>query len=142
MSSYIQAALRKQVRDRARNCCEYCLLHEDNAFFSHEIDHIISEKHRGETTLDNLCMSCFECNRFKGSDIGSLDIDTDTFTRLYNPRKDSWDEHFTLKNAKIIPLTAIGRITVFLLQMNTEEQITKRKALLKNKLYPCSSPDD
>lgn len=138
MSSYIPVALRSRVRNRAKDCCEYCLLHEDDAFFSHEVDHIISEKHRGETAENNLCFSCFECNRYKGSDIGSLDVDSEDFTRLYNPRKDKWSEHFRLDNNKIIPLTAIGRVSVFLLQVNSEEQLARRTPLIGLKRYPCT----
>ena len=137
MSSYVPAELRSNVQDRAEGCCEYCLIHKDDAFFSHEVDHIISEKHRGETVAENLCLSCFECNRYKGSDIGSLDVDSDTFTRLYNPRKDNWSEHFQLKGNCIIPLTAIGRVSTFLLQMNTEERLSRRETLIQSKRYPC-----
>lgn len=127
MSSYIPAELRQTVRDRANACCEYCLLHENYAFFTHEIDHIISEKHRGTTVEDNLCLSCFTCNRFKGSDIGSIDIEADTYTRIYNPRKDTWSEHFRLDGARILPLTDVGRVTEFLLRLNNGEQTTKRE---------------
>jgi hypothetical protein len=41
-STYIPAALRRLVEDRAQNQCEYCLLPAKVAFFPHEIDHIIA----------------------------------------------------------------------------------------------------
>lgn len=138
MSSYIPDDLRESVRSRAKNCCEYCLVHEDDEFLSHEIDHIISEKHRGQTESENLCLSCFSCNRHKGTDIGSLDIETRFFTRLYNPRTDNWATHFRLNEAEIIPLTAIGRVTVFLLNMNSLERIAKRRELISLNRYPCN----
>ena len=84
--SYISAALRRRVTDRAKNRCEYCLVSQDDAFFTYQIDHIISEKHRGETHLNNLCLSCPECNVYKGSDIGSIDPETQCLTPLFNPR--------------------------------------------------------
>ena len=34
---------------------------------------LISEKHGGSTSLDNLALWSTTCNRRKGSDIGSLD---------------------------------------------------------------------
>jgi hypothetical protein len=104
---------------------------------SHEVDHIISEKHGGLTTEDNLCLSCYDCNRFKGSDIGSYDALTDTYTRLFHPRKDSWGEHFVLEDTLISPLTAIGRVTVLLLRLNVAEQLIKRAELIKISAYPC-----
>ncbi len=134
--SYISNDLRIEVQKRANDCCEYCLINKKFTFFSHEIDHIISEKHRGETHKNNLCLSCFECNRYKGSDIGSLDIETGEFTRLYNPRRDKWEEHFYLDNVTIHPLTAIGRVTLFLLQINSEEQLARRQTLIQSGHYP------
>jgi 5-methylcytosine-specific restriction endonuclease McrA len=40
-STYIPAALRRLVYDRAEGCCEYCLTPEAAVFASHEIDHIM-----------------------------------------------------------------------------------------------------
>jgi hypothetical protein len=52
--TYISADLRRLVTDRAGNCCEYCRLSQDDSTFSFQIDHIISEKHEGQTTLGGL----------------------------------------------------------------------------------------
>ena len=72
--SYVPAAVRRQVRERAGDCCEYCLLAAEDAFFPHEPDHILAVKHGGVGTLANLAWACFDCNRFKGSDIASCDV--------------------------------------------------------------------
>ena len=72
-SSHISAALRRRIRNRAKGCCEYCLLAEEDSFFPHEPDHVIAEKHGGETIFANLALACLDCNRFKGTDIASLD---------------------------------------------------------------------
>lgn len=56
--TYISTELRRFVVERAGNCCEYCLLSQENNFLPFEVDHIISEKHSGETSRDNLCLSC------------------------------------------------------------------------------------
>ncbi len=53
MSSYISEDLRRQVIARAEQLCEYCLVHEEDTFFGCHIDHIISLKHGGSTSLDN-----------------------------------------------------------------------------------------
>jgi len=41
-SAYIPSALRRLVCDRAKGCCEYCLISEATAFAPHEIDPIIT----------------------------------------------------------------------------------------------------
>src|SRR5215207_10403939 len=102
----ISAALRREVRERARKCCEYCLVAESQAFFPHEPDHLIALKHGGETHSRNMALACFDCNRFKGSDIASVDQLTGELVALFNPRTQSWTEHFSLNSGRIIPLTA------------------------------------
>jgi 5-methylcytosine-specific restriction endonuclease McrA len=92
--THIPEALRRQVIARARGCCEYCLIHQDDVLAAHEVDHILAEKHRGATILENLCLSCLRCNRHKGSDFASIDVDTGEVAMLFNPRTDQWTQHF------------------------------------------------
>lgn len=54
----IPAALRRQVEERAQECCEYCLLPAGVAFFPHEVDHVIAEKHGGTTDEAKLAFTC------------------------------------------------------------------------------------
>jgi hypothetical protein len=97
MSSYISAQLRREVIERAENCCEYCRISQEDQFFAFEIDHIIAEKHGGATVSENLCLSCPECNAFKGSDIASIDWNHgEQVTQLFHPRKQVWESHFKL----------------------------------------------
>lgn len=135
--TYISLELRRQVGERAGKCCEYCLLDEEDNYIAHEVDHILSTKHRGTTTLDNLCLSCFDCNRYKGSDVGSFDTETDTFTPLFNPRTMIWDEHFKVEAGHILPLTPEGRVTGFLLRFNSAERVNQRRMLMREDRYPC-----
>ncbi len=138
--TYISNTLRRRVWERAGGCCEYCHLGHEDTFLPHEVDHIIAEKHRGKTDEDNLCLSCYDCNRFKGSDIASVDPETDKVVPLYHPRRDVWREHFRQNGPWIEPLTAEGRVTVELLHINDPEQIEKREALLEMGRYPCRLP--
>jgi hypothetical protein len=128
--TYIPVGLRRAVYERAGGRCEYCRLHEDDSYMPHEVDHIYAEKHGGETTADNLCLCCVICNRHKGSDLASLDPLTGEVTALFHPRKDKWTDHFRLNGAIIEPLTAQGRVTVHLLQMNKRERLTERQLLI------------
>ena len=132
----ISAALRREVRERARERCEYCLLTESQVFGPHEPDHLIAFKHGGETSSANLVLACFECNRFKGSDIASLDPLTGELVALFNPRTERWAEHFQCNGARIVPLTATGRATERLLRMNIPSRLKLRKRRAALSLYP------
>lgn len=135
--TYIPADLRREVIARAGNCCEYCLLSQMDVFFRFEVDHIVSIKHDGQTASDNLCLSCPDCNAFKGSDIASADPTTGNATFLFDPRLQDWRDHFRLNGAIIEPLTPEGRVTVFLLRLNYPDRVTDRKELLEFGRYPC-----
>jgi len=37
------------VAQRANQWCEYCLIHEEDAAFAHEVDHVISRQQGGKT---------------------------------------------------------------------------------------------
>jgi hypothetical protein len=128
--------MRREVRERANSCCEYCLLAEDDAYFPHEADHIISIKHRGRSVPENLAWSCFDCNRFKGSDIASLDTISGELVPLFNPRVESWDDHFQLDAGSIRSLTSIGRATAALLTFNLPQRIEIRASLTQADRYP------
>jgi len=103
MSSYIGAELRRLVETRAGARCEYCLIHEADAYYGCEVDHVISEKHGGPTTAENLVYSCMYCNRLKGSDIASIAPRSGQLVRLFNPRTDRWNDHFVIDGAVIKP---------------------------------------
>lgn len=124
------------VRDRAALRCEYCRLAEEDAYFPHEPDHVISEKHGGRTEAGNLALACFDCNRFKGSDIASIDPQTGALAPLYNPRLEMWTSHFSPKKGRIEPLTPAGRVTVALLRMNLEVRVEVREELLSLGTWP------
>lgn len=134
--TYIPAAMRREVREQAHNCCEYCLLAEDDAYFPHEADHIISVKHRGLSVLENLAWSCFDCNRFKGSDIASLDTISGALVPLFNPRVQRWHDHFQLDAGAILPLPSIGRATAALLKFNLPQRVEIRASLTQDDRYP------
>ncbi len=137
-STYISATRRKLVYERSNGCCEYCLIPETAVLATHEIDHIISEKHGGPTEADNLALSCALCNKHKGSDIASLDPNTAKIVPLYHPRRDRWSDHFQLDEAQFIPLTPTGRVTVRLLQLNRPDRIEERELLIAAEMISLS----
>ena len=135
--TYISAELRRLVIERAEGCCEYCRMQTMDRLLPFEIDHIIAEKHGGATNEDNLCLACYRCNSFKGSDIASADPETGQAVFLFHPRLQHWEDHFRLNEAVIEPLTPEGRVTVFLLRLNVAVQIAQRTALIAVRRYPC-----
>lgn len=129
--TYIPAALRRLVEQRAEYRCEYCLLLANISFFPHEVDHVIAEKHGGVTTPENLAFTCWRCNRRKGTDLGSFDPQTGSFCMLFNPRTQFWDEHFAVEDDLIIGLTPEGLTTTAFLQLNNDERLAERGRLRK-----------
>jgi len=134
--AHIPAALRQLVRERAQGRCEYCLYPEEMSFLPFEVEHIIAEKHGGTTTADNLALACPYCNRFKGTDLGSLDPETGQLTPFFNPRTQRWTDHFRLDGARIVPLTPEGRVTVAILRLNHPDRILERQRLIEAGKYP------
>jgi hypothetical protein len=114
-------------------------VHEDNAGFPHQIDHIISRKHGGSSSIGNLAYACILCNRYKGTDIASIDhsgrpirpsdpaVRSGCSIRLFDPRRDSWDEHFKLDGPIIQPLTPVGEVTARMLRLNAAERVIERR---------------
>ena len=137
MSEFISSELRSAIWIRAANCCEYCLTHADDSYYPHEIDHILPKKHGGSSNYDNLALSCFFCNRYKGSDIGSIDPLLKKFTKFFNPRSQKWDDHFSLEGNKIIGISPPGRVTTLILRLNHQRRLTERQFLMKIGRYPC-----
>jgi hypothetical protein len=135
----ISSALRREVRERANGSCEYCLLPEEQAFFPHEPDHIIATKHGGQSTIHNLALACFDCNRFKGSDIASIDPAQGKLTPLFNPRTQEWSEHFAIEAGRINPRTANGRVTELVLKLNLPSRVEVREILTNIRRYPKKS---
>ena len=135
----IGVVLRREVIERAGNCCEYCRINAVDRAIDLAIDHVIAVKHGGATTSDNLCLSCYWCNSYKGSDLSSVDWESDgAIVPLYNPRRQQWSEHFRLEGVYIQPLTASGRVTVYLLRLNVSERMEERELLRELGVYPCN----
>lgn len=137
MTSYVVAELRRFVVTRAQRLCEYCLIHEEDANYGCQVDHVIAEKHGGLTVAENLSLACAFCNRAKGSDIGFLSADG-AFVRFFNPRSDLWSDHFALHGAVIVPRTAIGEVTVRILEVNVIDRILEREVLQQAGRYPSA----
>jgi hypothetical protein len=134
--TYIPTALRQVVTERAAGRYEYCLYPQEASFLAFEVEHIVAEKHGGSTVAGNLALACPYCNRYKGTDLGSLDPETGQLTSFFSPRTQKWADHFRLDGAWIIPLTPEGRVTVTILQFNHPDRIQERQRLIQAGKYP------
>jgi hypothetical protein len=133
----MDAALRQAVRERARFRCEYCQLPEAFAFIApFHVEHIVARKHHGPTTLVNTALACDRCNYRKGSDLTGIDPSTRRLTRLFNPRRMNWSRHFRWSGPLLQGRTPVGRATIVVLQMNHEERLELRKALIDEGVFP------
>jgi 5-methylcytosine-specific restriction endonuclease McrA len=123
----MDATLRKLVRQRAENRCEYCGLHQRQSPLAIlHIEHIIPKKHGGTDDSANLALACIDCNLHKGSNIAGYDPETRLLTELFHPRRHRWSDHFRWQDALLVGITPIGRTTIEVLQMNSEERVQLR----------------
>ncbi|MSU50961.1 MAG: HNH endonuclease [Opitutus sp.] len=136
MPESIGQPLRRVVAARAEGRCEYCRLPAWALLAGCEVDHVISRKHGGQTNATNLALSCIRCNRTKGTDVGSIVPATGQFSRLFNPRVDSWAEHFSLEAGRLTGRSEIGQVTISLLRLNDDERVLERTWLQRLGEYP------
>ncbi len=91
---------------------------------------------RGATSSRTSRLACAHDNRHKGPNLSGLDPVTRELTRLYNPRRDRWREHFAWQGAVLIGLTAVGRTTIQVLSMNDREMVEARESLIAEGRFP------
>lgn len=135
--TYIPDSIRQAVLDRAKRLCEYCQSSQAIIVLL-EIDHILPVRFGGKTVMDNLCLACRSCNAYKKDAIEALDPQTDTVQPLFNPRQDSWHEHFAwdTTGTRLIGQTAVGRATIQKLRMNDLLMTQARQVWVKTGLHP------
>ncbi len=128
----MDASLRQLVRSRAEQRCEYCHLPEAAVpLITFHIEHVIPRQHGGSDDPDNRALACPWCNRAKGPNLSGVDPDTQAVVMLFNPRTQSWSEHFARRGAALVGITPIGRATVRVLAMNRPECLEMRLWLLR-----------
>ena len=127
----MEAATRRLVRQRAQDRCEYCRLPQAaQPFVTFHVEHIIAKQHGGSDDPMNLCLACERCNAFKGPNVAGLDPATGQVEPLFNPRTQSWPDHFELRGALIVGLSPVGRTTLELLAMNEGRRAQLRADLI------------
>jgi hypothetical protein len=129
----IPADFRETVGRRANNRCEYCHLAQETQVATFPVDHVQPVSAGGRTELENLAFSCPRCNARKWTHTDAADPVSGQLVPLFNPRTQVWSEHFRWSEsdtAVLEPLTATGRATVDLLDLNSPQHLTIRRWLL------------
>lgn len=114
----IPARLREAVQKRARDRCEYCQLSQVAQEATFHVDHITPRAQGGPTIVENLALACVSCSLRKGSHTTAVDLSTGNAVRLFNPRLESWSDHFAWLGIEIIAKSPIGRAMIMLLDLN------------------------
>jgi hypothetical protein len=134
--SSVTLKVKKEIALRAGFRCEYCLLSERVSYFSFHIEHIRSIKHGGENNIENLAYCCPDCNFYKGTDVGTFVGSEFNLVRFFNPRVDTWQEHFEIQEANIYGKSEIGIATAQIFKCNEIDRLIFRKQLAELGLYP------
>jgi hypothetical protein len=74
----------------------------------------------------------------KGADLSAIDPVLGTIATIFNPRIQSWDEHFLLEGVRVLGRTPTGRATVALLRLNDSTRVLERLALADAGRYPLA----
>jgi 5-methylcytosine-specific restriction endonuclease McrA len=125
----MNSTTRTLVRERADHRCEYCQTHQDDSPLAVlHVEHIRPLKHGGTDHESNLCLACIDCNLHKGPNLTGIDPLTDAVTPLFHPRRQHWNDHFRWQGLYIEGLSDVGRTTILVLCMNSDEQLELRMA--------------
>lgn len=139
--SYIPVAVVRAVRQRARHQCEYCRSPEEINTDPFSIEHIHPVARGGTDDEDNLALSCLGCNLAKGTRVEGFDLVTNLQVALFPPRHQRWSEHFEWSEnfERVEPLTATGRATILVLDLNHRKLCNLRRVLVNSELHPPSN---
>jgi hypothetical protein len=125
----IPKALDARLRRQAGARCGYCRTSSQVIGQPLTVEHIIPRARGGSSDEDNLWLSCRRCNEYKGAQVEAIDPETGLVVPLFNPRQQSWSEHFAWSGdgTRIVGLTPCGRATVVALQLNNADIVAARQ---------------
>ena len=127
--TYVPKELRDRIAAQAQHRYGYCLSAEAIVGAPMEIEHIIPESLGGLTEEGNLWLACSRCNDHKSNRIAATDPESGEIVRLFDPRRQSWNEHFRWSDQgdQIIGISPTGRATVAALHLNRPTLVKARQ---------------
>jgi len=141
MSTYIPVSLRQRIVSLDARRCAYCQSPEALMGVTFEIEHIIPISAGGSTSLDNLCLSCPTCNRYKATRTTAQDPESHVEVPLFHARRQNWTTHFAWSSdmTRVIGLTLNGRATIELFHINRPVIVQLRQYWVVLRLHPSIS---
>ncbi|HSH04628.1 MAG TPA: HNH endonuclease [Anaerolineae bacterium] len=138
MMSSLSAELQRQVAQQSNHRCAYCQSQQRLMGVALTIDHIVPQSLGGSHELENLCLSCWDCNLIKSDRTIVIDPLTQKQVRLFHPNQQIWLEHFGWNDfgTHIIGHTAIGRATITALRLNRAQLLESRRYWVKAGWHP------
>jgi hypothetical protein len=134
--SAFSPARRAEVAARAGHRCEYCRLPTRGQVATFPVDHVVPKAAGGSADPGNLALACPHCNAHKWDAVEAADPLTGESVRLFHPRHDAWNEHFTWAAGELIGRTAVGRATVARLRINDPDMVELRTLLADLGVFP------
>ena len=100
------------------------------------LEHVRPRSRGGATDAANLSMACPGCNLHKSDRLTARDPETGVYAPLFNPRRQSWNDHFRWFAYHVEPLTPTGRATAAALRFNDDRRLEIRRAEEHFGLFP------
>lgn len=137
-SRTVSTALKREVAERARYCCEYCVSQLRFSPDPFSVEHIVPLAQGGSSKLRNLALACQGCNSHKYTATEAIDPASGLYVSLFHPRRDTWLKHFTWSDdySLIIGITPVGRATVVKLKLNRAGIVNLRIVLRSVEEHP------
>lgn len=112
----------RRVREAAGHRCGYCLSPQHLVLTRLEIEHINPVAKGGSNDEANLWLACPVCNKHKSDKTEAIDPVTGQQVLLFNPRMQSWWEHFEWSDdgLRVVGRTPTGRATVAALHLSDD----------------------
>ena len=127
----IPRLVRRRVRDRAGDRCEYCRHPASHSCAPFVWEHVVPRVLGARSSMAELAWACPACNGHKYSKTHVPDPLNGRTVPLFNPRRQRWLRHFAW-SADLLHIegrTATGRATAVALQLNCRALVNLRKAL-------------
>ena len=134
----INKALRQRLAQAPGYRCGYCQTQERVSGIPLTIEHLTPRSLGGSDDEENLWLLCRLCNEAKGVLVSAPNPDTGATEPLFNPRTQTWREHFRWSTAgdELIGLTPTGRATIAALALNSHFRVRTRRLWVEAGYHP------
>lgn len=111
-------------------------MHQSLQGATFHIEHVVPRAKGGKDDFGNFALACPSCNLHKADRMACQPSSNAFAVALFNPRSDSWADHFDWDDYAVIGKTEAGRVTIQVLDLNHERRIKIRQAEQLLGLFP------